>query len=283
MPTVVITGASSGIGKAIAVRLAENGWTVFAGIRDENDGEKLRQEHASIRPIILDVTKADDIETSVATVEDHLGGATLDGLINNAGIAQMGPLTVQPMEEIRAHFEVNVLGAVAMCQAFAPALGQDTDRRGKAGRIVNITSLGGEIASPFLGAYTATKHAMESVTDTLRRELGMFGIDAIAVGPGAVKTPIWQKARKDGGHGYQDTPWAKPLDRFIEDMSDAGRTGLEVEYIAEVVEKALTDEKPDARYAPVPNKLTNYYLLRAMPKRWADAIFRKRLGMERQS
>lgn len=283
MPTVVITGASSGIGKAIAVRLAGNGWTVFAGIRDESDGEHLRQENASIRPIILDVTKAEDIEASVAAVENHLSGATLEGLVNNAGIAQMGPLTVQPMEEIRVHFEVNVLGAVAMCQAFAPALGQDKDRRGTAGRIINITSLGGEIASPFLGAYTATKHAMESVTDTLRRELGMFGIDAIAVGPGAVKTPIWQKARKDGGHCYQDTPWAKSLDKFIDDMTEAGKTGLDVEYIAKVVEKALTAEKPDARYAPVPNKLTNYYLLRAMPKRWADAIFRKRLGMERQS
>lgn len=279
MPALVITGASSGIGKAISLQLARKGWRVFAGVRSEEDGNSLSGESSNITPLMLDVTSSAQIESAVETVSASLDGAVLNGLVNNAGIAQMAPLTLQPMKEIRAHFEVNVLGAIAVCQAFAPLLGQDKSRRGKAGRIVNITSLGGEIASPFLGAYTATKHAMESVTDTLRRELGMFGIDAIAVGPGAVQTPIWSKAQRKGGHDYQGTPWAKSLDKFIEDMTKAGEAGLTVEDVAKVVEEALTDLNPDARYAPVPNKLTNYHLLRALPKRWVDKIFQKRLGL----
>lgn len=281
MKSVLITGASSGIGEAIALRLAEADWQVFAGVRSDEDGSALREKNPRIVPIRLDVTKQGDIEKAAEQISDWLAGTTLSGLVNNAGIAQMGPLTIQPFEEIRAHFEVNTLGAIAVCQAIAPLLGQDRSRRGNPGRIINITSLGGLIASPFLGAYTATKHAMESVTDSLRRELKMFGIDAIVVGPGAVQTPIWKKAQKDGGPPYQDTPWADSIADFLSSMVKGGEEGLPVERIAEVVESALTDPRPKARYAPVPNKLTNYYLLRALPKRWADRVFVARLKLDK--
>jgi NAD(P)-dependent dehydrogenase (short-subunit alcohol dehydrogenase family) len=193
----------------------------------------------------------------------------------------MAPLTIQPMEEIRAHFAVNTLGGIAVCQAFAPLLGQDRSRRGDPGRIVNITSMGGQIASPFLGAYTATKHAMESVTDSLRRELRMFGIDAISVGPGAVQTPIWKKAEKEDGPPYQDTPWADALANFLSSMVKSGEKGLPVERIAEVVEAALTDPRPKARYMPVPNKLTTYYVMKALPKRWLDRLFASRFDLDK--
>lgn len=280
MKSVMITGASSGIGEAIALRLAGAGWHVFAGVRNDDDASRLRRTAAQITPITLDVTKQGEITEAADRVSEWLDGRTLSGLVNNAGIAQMGPLTVQPMEEIRAHFEVNALGAIAVCQAFAPLLGQDRSRAGGPGRIVNITSLGGEIASPFLGAYTATKHAMESVTDSLRRELKMFGIDAIVVGPGAVRTPIWKKAQTDDGPPYQDTPWAASIEDFLSSMVKSGENGLPVEHVAAVVESALTARRPKARYAPVPDKLTNYTLLKALPKRWVDWIFVRRLKLD---
>lgn len=281
MKSVLITGASSGIGEAIALRLAYASWQVFAGVRSDDDGSGLQRKNPQITPIRLDVTKQSEIQTAAEQVSDRLAGETLSGLVNNAGIAQMGPLTIQPMDEIRSHFEVNTFGAIAVCQAFAPLLGQDRSRLGDPGRIINITSLGGEIASPFLGAYTATKHAMESVTDSLRRELKMFGIDAIVVGPGAVQTPIWKKAQRDDGPPYQDTPWADSIADFLRSMAKSGEKGLPVERIAEVVELALTDPSPRARYAPVPNKLTNYYLLKALPKRWVDHVFVSRLNLSK--
>ena len=281
MKTVVITGASSGIGEAAARRMARAGWQVFAGVRNDDDAARLADGEERIVPLRLDVTDRDDVGKAADAVAERLDGATLAGLVNNAGIAKMAPLTLQPLDEIEAHFRVNVFGAVAMCQAFAPLLGQDRARRGDPGRIVNITSLGGIVASPFLGAYTATKHAMESVTDTLRRELAMFGIDSIVVGPGAVKTPIWSKAQADGGPPYGDTPWADSLATFLKGMVESGENGLTAEHIAGVVETALTHPRPKARYAPVPNKLTNYYLLRALPKRWVDKIFVSRLGLDK--
>ena len=280
MKTVVITGASTGIGFAIASHLAAKGWQVFAGIRKASDGAPLQAAHHAIKPILLDVTNPEQVETAVAEIREALDGGKLAGLINNAGIAMMGPLAVQPMDQFKAHFDVNVFGLLRASQAFAPLLGMDESLTGEPGRIINITSVGGRLASPFLGAYTATKHAVESMTDSLRRELVVFGIDAIAVGPGAVKTPIWDKAERDNqDQPYADTVWAKPIEAFSETMLEGGRTGLAPEVIAKTVETALTAAKPKARYAPVPDKLTNFTLPMLLPKRMVDRFFWKRFGM----
>lgn len=280
MKTVVITGASTGIGFAIASHLAAKGWQVFAGIRKASDGAPLQAAHQAIKPILLDVTNPEQVETAVAEIREALDGGKLAGLINNAGIAMMGPLAVQPMDQFKAHFDVNVFGLLRASQAFAPLLGMDENLTGEPGRIINITSVGGRLASPFLGAYTATKHAVESMTDSLRRELVVFGIDAIAVGPGAVKTPIWDKAERDNqDQPYADTVWAKPIEAFSETMLEGGRTGLAPEVIAKTVETALTATKPKARYAPVPDKLTNFTLPMMLPKRMVDRFFWKRFGM----
>lgn len=281
MKTVVITGASTGIGQAAAEHLAKKGWRVFGGVRKEADGEDLLKAPGDIRPLILDVTKPDQVDAAVSEVAASLGSDKLAGLVNNAGIANMGPLALQPMEDFRAHFEVNLFGLLANTKAFLPLLGTDESRTGEPGRIVNITSVGGKLASPFLGAYTATKHAVESVTDSLRRELYIYGIDAISVGPGAVKTPIWDKAEdKNKDAPYSDSAWAEALDAFSDTMLKGGREGLEPEEVAEVIEKALADKKPKARYAPVPNKLTNFTLPMILPKRFVDKIFAKRFGMD---
>ena len=283
MKTVLITGASTGIGRATAEYLAAQGWHVFAGVRKLADGAPLQAASANITPIVIDVTNPATITAARDTVEAALGTAKLAGLVNNAGIADMGPLAVQPMDTFRKHFEVNVFGLLAVTQAFVPALGMDTSRTGEPGRIVNITSVGGKLASPFLGAYTATKHAVESMTDSLRRELVLFGIDAIAVGPGAVRTPIWDKAEEaNTGNPYANTPWASAIEKFSQRMLGGGRTGLDPLVIAKTIESALSDAKPKARYAPVPDKLTNFTLPMLLPKRTVDRFFWKAFGLSQK-
>ena len=281
MKTVVITGASTGIGRTTAEHLAKKGWQVFAGIRKQADGAALKAADDRIIPILLDVTQPEQVDAAVDTVRAALDGQKLAGLVNNAGIANMGPLALQPLDQFKSHFDVNVFGLLRASQAFAPLLGMDETLQGKSGRIINITSVGGRLASPFLGAYTATKHAVESMTDSLRRELVIFGIDAIAVGPGAVRTPIWDKAEDaNKANPYSNSPWAKPIEKFSDTMLEGGRTGLDPEIIAKTIEKALTAAKPKARYAPVPNKLTNFTLPMLLPKRVVDGFFWKRFGMD---
>lgn len=285
MKTVVITGASTGIGQAAAEYLARQGWRVFAGVRKQADADALLENVVGdLRPIILDVARQDQIDAAVETVSAVLGDARLDGLVNNAGIANMGPLALQPLDDFKAHFDVNVFGLLAATQAFVPLLGGDGSRTGQPGRIVNITSVGGRIASPFLGAYVATKHAVEGMTDTLRRELVVYGIDAISVGPGSVKTPIWDKAESKNEHGpYDNSIWAGSLEKFADVMLKGGRDGLEPKEIAETIETALSDPSPKARYAPVPNKLTNFTIPTRLPKRWLDKIFWNRFGLKKSN
>lgn len=283
--TVLITGASTGIGYAAARHLAAQGWTVFAGVRSDSDGMDLKEDSSGdLRPIKLDVTKPDQVDAAVAVITAALRNKRLTGLVNNAGIAKMGPLAIQPLSDFEAHFAVNVFGMLRMTQALVPLLGSDPAREGAPGRIVTITSVGGRIAAPFLGAYTATKHANEAMTDTLRRELMIFGIDAIAIGPGSVRTPIWDKAEKDNADGpYARTAWADALHKFEDSMLEGGRTGLEPEAIAVIIETALSDASPKARYAPVPDKLTNFILPTLLPKRLLDKVFASRFGLKRKS
>lgn len=282
--SLLVTGASTGIGEACARHMAAKGWTVFAGVRSQKDADAMKQGAVGdLRPIILDVTKPEQVQAAVSMVGAALGNRRLAGLLNNAGIAKMGPLAIQPLEDFEAHFAVNVFGLLRVTQAFVPLLGADPARQGPPGRIVTITSVGGKIAAPFLGAYTATKHANEAMTDTLRRELAIYGIDAIAVGPGSVRTPIWDKAEKDNEGGlYAGSDWEKSLEIFEETMLKGGKSGLPPEKIAEVVEDALSSPKPKARYAPVPDKLTNFTIASRLPKRWLDKIFIKRFGLQKK-
>lgn len=281
--TVLVTGASTGIGAAAARHLAQRGWTVFAGVRSEADGNRLKDgATGDLRPLILDVTKEADVQAAAETLRAALGSRRLAGLVNNAGIARMGPLALQPMEDFEAQFRVNVFGLLRVTQAMAPLLGSDPAREGPPGRIVNITSVGGRISSPFLGAYAATKHAVEAMTDALRRELALYGIDAIAIGPGSVRTPIWDKAETANADSpYLTSDYAGALKQFEKIMLGGGRTGLPPEEIAAVIETALTDPKPKARYAPVPQKLTNWTIPTRLPKRVLDGIFASRFGLRK--
>lgn len=277
--SVVVTGVSTGIGFATARVLARHGVHVFGSVRKVADADRL---HAELRdrftPLVLDVTDVDAIRAAVPVVADRLGGETLLGLVNNSGIAVGGPLIHQPLEEVRRHLEVNTLGAVATVQAFAPLLGTDRSRRGKPGRIVNISSVAGRISAPFLGAYAASKRALEGMSHSLRRELLIYGIDVIIVNPGSVATPIWDKAENHNPSRYAGTDYEPFLRRFLERALRSGRSGLPPEAVGEVVWTALTARRPRTFYPIVRHRLLNWTIPLALPARIIDRLIARRLG-----
>ena len=209
------------------------------------------------------------------------GGAMLFGLVNNAGIAIGGPLIHQPLDEIRRHFEVNALGAVAVTQAFAALLGADRARAGSPGRIINISSVSGRVSAPFLGAYAASKRALEGMSHSLRRELMLFGIDVIIVSPGSVVTPIWDKADRIDGSRYAATEYWPALERFWSSALRSGRAGLPAERVGEVVWEALTARSPRTSYPVVRRRLLNRTIPLALPGSLVDRLIARRLGISR--
>src|ERR1043166_9486463 len=195
MKTVVVTGASTGIGWGSAKVLIKKGFKVFGSVRKEADGERLKKDFgANFTPLLFDITDAAAVKRGAKQVAAALGNETLSGLVNNAGIAVPGPLLFLDIDELLHQLEVNVIGQMIVTQAFAPLLGAGPSRQGKRGRIVMISSVGGRNASPFVGPYNASKFALEGLSEALRRELMIYGIDVIVVAPGAVATPIWDKA-----------------------------------------------------------------------------------------
>jgi NAD(P)-dependent dehydrogenase (short-subunit alcohol dehydrogenase family) len=279
----LVTGASTGIGRAIADKLVAQGHFVFASVRKSTDGEAINVAYgANGQAVYFDVSYQNAIDDAAILIGKQLGDRTLDGLVNNAGIANPGPALVQPMAEIEQVFNVNLMGIIRCCRAFAPLLGADPTRTGPRGRIVNITSASGKFGYPFTAAYVASKHAVEGYSESLRRELMLLGIDVIIVGPGAVKTPIWQKGAHSSASQYEGTIWAAPLAKLNTSLAAMDQEGLEADVIGEVVSTALMTAKPKTRYAPVPNKLMNWWLPRFLPARIVDGVIAKNLGLMRK-
>lgn len=282
---VVITGVSTGIGAATLRNLVARDIHVFGSVRRPADAERLREELGAqaelFTPLILDVTDVEAMHAAARDVRTALGGRRLLGLVNNAGIAMGGPLALQPLGEVRRHFEVNVLGALAATQAFLPLLGTDPSLSGPPGRVVNISSVTGRIGPPFLGAYAGTKHALEGMSESLRRELFGFGIDVVIVAPGSIATPIWDKAESADPAPYEGTPYMEAILRFTKRVITDGRRGLPAEQVADVIWRALTDAHPRARYAVVPQRLRNWVIPRLLPRRWVDRIIARGLGLGR--
>lgn len=247
--TVLITGASTGIGEACALRLAAAGMHVYAGVREDAAGAALRAQNAAlITPLHLDVTDAESIVAAVATLEAQLGEAGLNGLVNNAGIAMGGPLEVLPMHEIRRQFDVNVFGALAVTQAFLPQL-----RRAR-GRIVNMGSIAGRIALPFLGPYCMSKSALRAMTHALRLEVDAWGIDVALVEPGAIATPIWKKSNAAAdvmqATLQNDTlaHYSRHLEGIRRVIAKAEEQAISADAVARAVEHALTAARPKTEY-----------------------------------
>ena len=283
MKSVVVTGASTGIGKATAAVMIKAGWRVFGSVRRQADGQALQAELGEgLVPLAFDVEDDDAIVAASAHVRARLGGHTLDGLVNNAGIALLDPLLVQSVADFRKQIEVNLVGTFAVTRAFAPLLGAEPALAGPKGRIVNVSSVAGRMAPPFLGAYAAAKHGLEGFSESLRRELRLVGIDVVIIGPGSVATPIWDKAEAASSDHLAGTVWQQPVRAFASLMVKGGRKGLPPERIGEVVRTALTVAKPRARYAPVPGKLLNWTVPTSLPSRVVDRLIGVQLGLNQK-
>jgi NAD(P)-dependent dehydrogenase (short-subunit alcohol dehydrogenase family) len=281
--SVVVTGASTGIGWGTVKVLVARGFEVFGSVRKQSDADRLANEFGpGFIPLLMDVTDYAAVAGAAEQVSAALGHRRLAGLVNNAGIAVPGPLLHLPLEEYRRQLEVNLIAPLGVIQAFAPLLGTDRGREGTPGRIVNISSVAGKVGMPFLGAYVASKHALEGMSESLRRELMLYGIDVIVIGPGAVATAIWDKA-EGGEYGpYRTTEYGTILDRFSEYFITEGRKGLAPEAVGEVVYQALTAAKPNVRYAVVGKKFQDWFLPRLLPKRMVDRLIGRQTACWRQ-
>lgn len=279
--TVVVTGASTGIGQAGAEHLAALGFHVLAGVRKDEDADRITAlDDPRLRPLRLDVTDPGSVRAAAEEVAAAVGPDGLAGLVNNAGIAVSAPLEHVPIEELRRQLEVNVVGQVAVIQALLPLL------RAARGRIVNISSIGGRIALPLAGPYAASKFALEAISDTLRRELHAQGIEVVVIEPGGIKTPIWDKGVATADAIVENMP--EEGKRLYGDLEQAIRrettkiatdTGLPPSAVAERVGEALTAARPRTRYLVGRDAKIRDAVARRIPDRAFDALLRRALKL----
>jgi NAD(P)-dependent dehydrogenase (short-subunit alcohol dehydrogenase family) len=279
MPSVVITGVSTGIGWGTAKVLLDRGFRVFGSVRKQADADRLKQEFgANFTPLKFDVTDEAAVAAAAREVRAELEGETLAGLVNNAGIAVSGPVLELPADEFRRQMEVNVIGPVIATQAFGPLLGADPSLQGRKGRIVMISSVAGKNGNPLGSAYSASKHAIEGLSESLRREMMLFGIDVVIVAPGAVKTPIWSKSDDVDPSRYGNSPYSPALEQARKFVAHLADIGLPAEKVGELVHLALTAPKPRVRYQITPDPM-RHLITAILPRRMVDRIIAKRLGL----
>jgi NAD(P)-dependent dehydrogenase (short-subunit alcohol dehydrogenase family) len=272
---VLITGASSGIGEQTVKLLIRKGYSVLAGVRSKTDADRLRVNYGEkLFPLLFDVTLHHQVEQAFKEAEKIIGQNELVAIINNAGIVVNGAVLYIPIEEWKQQFDVNLFGVIRTTQTFFPLLKPSSSSVHHPKRIINISSVSGLFASPFLGPYAASKYALEAMSDALRRELFMFDIQVVLIEPGSIKTPIWSKAK-------EKTSWFGPehegilafKDRVIEKNIEES---LAPEVMDKVMLKALTCRKVRARYIVRPSKW-KFQLVRLLPTRLVDKMIRKKL------
>lgn len=273
---VLVSGASTGIGRACALRLDRAGWCVFAGVRKDSDGEALRASSSDrLTPVMLDVTEQHTIDAAHQHVQATMGDAGLAGLVNNAGIGTGGPVEFLPLETYRAVMEVNYFGHIAVTQKFLPMV------RKAQGRIVFTSSIGGKISNPFMSVYTGSKHALEALADSLRLEVAPHGVHVSLIEPGAIKTPMLRRVEETrdemldaipphAAHLYREAGEAL-VDAFI----DMARNALDPDAAAEVIERALTARRPKPRYLVGRDAKMNAFLAWILSDRMLDAAKRR--------
>ncbi len=276
---VVVTGASTGIGQATATRLAAQGFVVFAGVRKSADAERLQsQSLPGLRALMIDVADGESVKRAAAEVTETVGNSGLKGLVNNAGVSFGGPLEFQDLDEIRAMFEVNVFGLIAVTQAFLALV-----RKG-GGRIVNMSSVGGKISVPFVSAYSATKFGVEAISDALRVELRPWGIKVACIEPGSIATPLWERGFEQFDKQVKNlTPEAIELygdliPRMRKLTERTANAGIPPARVADAVEHALTSPRPKTRYL-VGNDARGQAVLRLLPDKGRDALLARVVGI----
>ena len=278
--TAVITGVSTGIGYETARTLAGRGFHVFGSVRRAVDADRLKAEFGDqFTPLQFDLRDTQAIKAAADVVRSSLRGQRLKALVNNASIALGGPIALQPIDEVRQQFEVNVIGTTAVTQAFLPLLGSDPSFHGNPGRIVNISSIGGRVGFPMIAAYAGTKFAIEGISESLRRELLLYGIDVIVIAPHSTNTPFLDKAEAQDFSMYDNTPYQSPGKLVLDFSVRDGRKGYHPRQIAEVIYKAITVNKPRARYSVVPKPLQAWLLTNVFPTRFVDRMLAKQFEL----
>jgi NAD(P)-dependent dehydrogenase (short-subunit alcohol dehydrogenase family) len=282
--SVVITGASTGIGAACALHLDKLGLRVFAGVRRQADAEALKSKASSrLVAIALDVADSLSVSTAASAVAGAVGDAGLDGLVNNAGVVVTGPVEFLPLPELRHQLEINVVGQVAVTQAFLPLI------RAARGRIVNMGSIAGRLATPFSSAYGASKFALEALTDALRLELAPWGISVSIIEPGAVATPIWEKGMKNGAAMLAAAPpealvlYAEALEAFKRTSEHTAKNATDPMDVARAVEHALTAAKPKTRYAVGRRARIGAAMALLVPDRMRDTMVAKAMRLPKDA
>lgn len=276
---VVVTGVSTGIGYATVAELVSAGYEVFGSVRSQEDAQRVSEKFgAAFRPLLFDVTDAEAVREAAAEVAGRLGGENLTALVNNAGITTPGPLLHMPLETFRKTLEVNVTGLLHVTQQFAPLVGARKDAPKPRGRIINLSSVSGHVAYPFMGAYAASKHAVEALSDALRRELLLYAVDVILIEPGTVRTPIVTKFAEQIRQ-YLDTDYGPILRKVGDQVDEREQSALPVSAVTDVIRTAIESPRPKTRY-PIPRKRISGWLIpRWLPDRWFDALIARQLKL----
>ena len=280
MKSVVITGTSTGIGYATSKLFIEQNYHVFGSVRNNIDAERVSSElGVNFTPLIFDVTNESSVKESVKIVEKHLSGQKLSGLINNAGLGVIGTIQSLTAEQFKYQFDVNLLGVFHCCQAYLNLLGADRSLNGNPGKIINISSISGEIGMPFMSAYNMSKFGLEGFSEGIRRELLMYGIDVVVIAPGPVKTPIWGKInKKEEIKRYDNSDYRESLSKAMKMTEKMEQVGVEPRVIAERALSIIDNTKSSTRYRIDPTRIQNI-LLQLFPKRMADKMIAKRMGI----
>lgn len=277
--SVLISGVSTGIGYHLLKVYSERDYQVFGSVRKQNDAEQLLEEFPEFTPLLFDVTDNEAIKAAVTIVEKKLNGQGLGILINNAGVAVSGPLMLLELEEFQRQFDINVFGLLRLTKACLPLLGASENLGHPPGKILNISSISGKVGYPFLGAYASSKHAVEGLSHSLRRELLPFGIDVILIAPGSIKTPIWEKESATViPEKIKTSIFGKYVANFQKMMHRTAKRGLDPYQFAKQVVDISEKSKPKTRYAFAKNYLTDWILPRyVLPDRVLDQMIQREL------
>ncbi|MFV0530031.1 MAG: SDR family oxidoreductase [Flavobacteriales bacterium] len=279
MNYILITGISSGIGKAIAGKFLNEGCYVFGSVRKQEDAKRLKQEFntPNFYPLLFDITDQNAVKEAVKTVKNHVGKNGLACLVNNAGVSYYGPMEHFPIEDLRKQFEINVFATVNVTQQFLPLLGTE-DLKNPSGKIIVISSAAGVWTRPFLGPYSGSKHALEAVFDAYRRELKLYGIDVVIIQPGPIRTEIWDKAQMFDIQKYKGTHYKELLQKIeTSAIEQIKKLAIPPTRVADKVYLAFKKKKPKARYLVTPMKLAFKIFMYVLPARWLDAYFMNEL------
>ena len=272
--TVLVTGTSSGIGRGLCQALIEKGYKVFGTVRNRKDATELKKEFGeNLDALLVDVTDEEQVIKAKERVQNYLNGKPLTALINNAGIATLGPVEFLPTSDFKKQIDTKILGTFLCTKIFLPLLGTDSNLIGNPGRIVNISSiLGGKIGSPFMSGYCASKHAVEAFSESLRRELKPYRIKVIIVAPGSVSTPIWKEVKKQKDQNkYHKTRYGILFKKILNSLESFDQNSLSMKQLTSIIIKSIETKNPKIRYNPTKDPIQKLWPY--IPKKIMDSFF----------